>query len=134
MRNLLKSVSLIIVVGSFFAFIAPDQDKKPWEIPSKYQKMTNPYTDDLDDLIEVGADIYALQCSSCHGDEGLGDGSKAKNLETYPGDFSTDEFKAYTDGELYYMSIVGRDEMPSFEKKLSDDEDQWAVIEFIKTL
>lgn len=133
MKNLLKSVSLIVVVGFLFAFVAPDQDKKPWEVPTKYKSMTNPYADEIDDLIDAGADIYALQCASCHGDDGLGDGTKASNLETFPGDFTSEEFKTFSDGELYFMSIIGRDEMPNYEKKISDDEDRWAVIEYIKT-
>ena len=133
MKNKIFSVGLVIMSMTLLSFMAPDQDRKPWNIPAKYTSMTNPYTEDLDDLIEAGADIYDQHCASCHGDDGLGDGSKAKNLDTYPGDFTSDEFKALSDGELYFMSIIGRDEMPNFEKKISDDEDHWAVIEYMKT-
>jgi mono/diheme cytochrome c family protein len=134
MKRNLSIVAIFFVAAFMYSFVAPLQEKKPWNVPAKYKNMENPYADEAEDLIDAGADIYAQQCASCHGDEGLGDGAKASNLKTYPGDFSSDEFKAYSDGELYYMSIIGRGEMPNFEKKLSDDEDQWAVIEFIKSL
>ena len=73
-------------------------------------------------------------CKSCHGSKGLGDGSKAAQLETLAGDFSLDSFKENSDGALFYMSFIGRDEMPNFEKKISDDEDRWAIINYVRTL
>jgi mono/diheme cytochrome c family protein len=116
------------------ALLSFSQDKEPWNVPDEYKKMTNPYADDLDDLLDYGADLYDKHCASCHGDDGIGDGSKADELKTYPGDFTSDEFKALSDGEIYYMSIIGRDEMPNYEKKIPDEEDRWAVIEYVKSL
>ena len=124
----------IMTIVLMMSFTVLQQDKKPWNIPDKYKKMTNTYTDDMDDLIDYGSDLYDKQCASCHGDDGIGDGPKADELKTYPGDFTTDEFKKNSDGAIYYMSIIGRDEMPNFEKKISDEEGRWAVIEYVKTL
>ena len=124
----------IMTIVLMMSFTVLQQDKKPWNVPDKYKKMTNTYTDDMDDLIDYGSDLYDKQCASCHGDDGIGDGPKADELKAYPGDFTTDEFKKNSDGAIYYMSIIGRDEMPNFEKKISDEEGRWAVIEYIKTL
>jgi len=77
--------------------------------------------------------LYSKYCKSCHGSKGLGNGSKALELKTLPGDFSTAEFQAYTDGEIYYMVTVGRDEMKSYSKKIPDDEDLWGVISYLRT-
>jgi mono/diheme cytochrome c family protein len=110
------------------------QEKKPWTVPDKYKKMTNTYTDDMDDLIDYGSDLYDKHCASCHGDDGIGDGSKADDLKTYPGDFTTAEFKKIPEGSVYYMSIIGRDEMPNFEKKIPDEEGRWAVISYVRSL
>lgn len=132
----MKTIKLLIIlfIGVFaLSFAAFEQDKEPWNVPDSYKKMTNPYADEVDDLVDYGADLYDKHCASCHGDDGIGDGNKADELKAYPGDFTSDEFKALSDGELYYMSIIGRDEMPNYEKKLADDEDRWAVIEYIKT-
>ncbi|MCK5078398.1 MAG: cytochrome c, partial [Bacteroidales bacterium] len=70
----------------------------------------------------------------CHGNKGLGDGPKAKQLETFPGSFATETFQDDTDGEMYFKSIIGRDEMPNYEKKITDDEDRWAIINYLRTL
>ena len=135
----LKQITAATIATLFgfalMAFVMPQDQKKggPWEIPEKYQKMENPYAGDKS-LLKIGKMLYSKHCKSCHGSRGLGDGSKAAQLETFPGDFSSDEFKKYNDGELFYMSYVGRDEMPNYEKKIPDEEDQWAVIMFIKSL
>ncbi|MBW6460596.1 MAG: DUF4962 domain-containing protein, partial [Bacteroidales bacterium] len=62
------------------------------------------------------------------------DGPKAAQLKTAILDFTSAEFKKIPDGHLYYMAIIGRDEMPNFESKIPDEEDRWAVINYMKTL
>ena len=135
LNKLFGLAAILLMAFAFMAFIIPQDQKKaaPWEIPSKYAKMENPYAGDAD-VTKVGKMLYSKHCKSCHGSKGLGDGPKAKQLETFPGDFSSEEFQAGTDGELFYKSIVGRDEMPNYEKKITDDEDQWAIINFLRTL
>ena len=129
-------LAIALFVGSFIllAFTIPQDQKKagPWEIPSKYKKMENPYKDDAK-LAKVGKMLWAKYCKSCHGSLGLGDGPNAKQLGTFPGDFSSEEFQGGSDGAIYYKSFIGRDEMPNYESKIPDDEDRWAVINYIRT-
>lgn len=106
---------------------------EPWDIPAKYVKMENPYVDDAD-LAMVGKMLYSEYCKSFHGNKGLGDGLKARQPGTFAGDFSSEEFLAATDGELYHKSFIGRDEMPYYEKKITEEEDRWAIINYLKTL
>lgn len=138
MKKINKLVFAVCMVFSciiLFAFVAP-QDQKTggtWDIPTKYKKMENLSADDAS-LSKIGKMLYSKHCKSCHGKDGLGDGSKSATLETYPGDFTADEFKNQADGEKYFKAFVGRDEMPNFEKKVIDDEDRWAVINYINSL
>ena len=37
----------------------------------------------------AAAALYSTHCKSCHGKEGLGDGTKAAQLKTKSGDFSS---------------------------------------------
>jgi mono/diheme cytochrome c family protein len=128
------SLASLLAVVLMFAFTVPQQKKgEAWDIPAKYKNMKNPHQGDKS-LLRVGKSIYVKHCASCHGKSGLGDGSKAANLKTYPGDFSSDEFQSYKDGEIYYMSFIGRNEMPNFEKKIEYEEDRWAVINYIRTM
>ncbi len=103
----------------------------PWEVPAKYEKMKNPYADVTDDE-RIGKLLFTKHCKSCHGTKGKGDGKKAKTLDTEAGDFTDAAFKSQTDGALYYKTFIGRDDMPSFKKKVTDKEEQWLIINYIK--
>lgn len=113
-----------------WAFTSP-KASEPWEVPAKFKNMKNPYTVDGESL-KIGKMQYSKNCSSCHGKTGLGDGVKARSLETHPGEFTSDAYKSQTDGEHFYKSKFGRNEMPKFENKISD-EDLWAIVGYINT-
>ncbi len=112
------------------AFTIPQDDK--WVVPEKYKNMKNEYADEDED--GIGEDLYKQHCRSCHGKEGYGDGPKAEELDSDPGDFSSEEFQVQTDGALFYKTTEGRDDMPKFDKKLPDDEDRWLIINYMRTL
>jgi len=131
--NLFMYSAFIAGLFMLMSFIAPQDQKQPgpWDIPSKYKKMENPHAGDKS-LDRVGKMLYSKHCKSCHGNKGEGDGPKAKQLETWCGDFTSEEFQAQSDGVLYYQSFIGRDEMPNFEKKIPEEEDRWAVINYLR--
>lgn len=109
-------------------------DVSTWVVPANYKTMKNP-TDATDkENLKIGKELYTKHCSSCHGKSGLGDGSKASELNGDLGNFSSAKFQKQTDGELFYKLIDGRDDMPGFKKKLPSEEDRWLVINYIRTL
>ena len=118
---------LTFVLFSFSSFI---QDE--WKVPDKYVNMENPT--DADEDKSIGKSLYNKHCKSCHGKEGYGDGSKADEVEGDLGDFSSDEFQAQTDGEMFYKTTFGRDDMPEYTKKMLDDEDRWLIVNYMRTL
>jgi len=122
-------LSLVLVIG--VVFTASAQKAKPWEVPTKYKTLKNPVKAD-DASIAAGKALYAKNCASCHGKTGLGDGTKAKGLDTFPGDFSKGEFQTQTDADHFYKTKIGRDEMPKFEGKI-DDEGIWQIVNYMRT-
>jgi mono/diheme cytochrome c family protein len=133
-----KKITLIFatVFGlvTLFAFTANNSGQnEPWPVPDKYEKMKNPVAADKESLA-IGKSLYNKHCKSCHGSEGLGDGTKADQLDTSCGDFTTDEFKAQSDGALFYKTYEGRDDMPGYKKKIPDEEDLWSVVNYIKEM
>ncbi len=129
-------VTLFLATAAFIlmAFVVPQDQKKggPWEIPAKYKSMKSAVKTDAETL-KLGKALYAKHCRSCHGNTGAGDGPKAKNLDTHPGDFSDPKIQANGDGELYYMSMIGREDMPNFEKNIPDEEERWAVVSYLRS-
>lgn len=104
----------------------------PWPVPDKFNKMANPLKGDAAS-IATGKSIWAKHCQSCHGKTGKGDGPKAAQLKTLPGNFSKADFHAQTDGALYYKTVEGREDMPSFKKKITDQDELWSVVNYMRT-
>mgnify|MGYP003693731281 CR=1 FL=1 len=76
-----------------------NQDQKPWPVPDKYKTMKNAVAADAES-ISAGKTLWTTHCKSCHGTKGLGDGPKAAQLKTEPGDFSKADVQSQTDGSL----------------------------------
>ncbi len=130
----MKKMSVLLMMTVFMiglSGIANAQKAKAWDVPAKFKTMKSAVKAD-DASVNAGKAIYNKNCASCHGKAGLGDGAKARGLETFPGDFSKAEFQNQTDGELFYKTKTGRDEMPKYEGKI-DDEGVWQVIAYMRT-
>lgn len=128
-------VALIVFAGlTGISFtVSNNQPKKPWPIPDAAKNAKSAVASSAASIAE-GKTLYATHCKSCHGTKGLGDGSKAAQLKTEPGDFSSAAFQAQTDGAIFYKTSEGRDDMPSFKKKLPEAEDRWNLVNYLRTL
>ncbi len=129
----LTTIVLVMSGIMFLSFTYVQNQQKPWPTPEKYQKMKNTVKSDATSIAN-GKALWNKHCKSCHGAKGLGDGTKAASLETFPGNFTKPDFKALGDGVIYYRSFVGRNEMPNFEKKVLEESDRWDLVNFVKSL
>lgn len=119
------------IIGTSFT-INKLQDKKPWPVPDNYKSMKNPVASNAESIAE-GKALYSTHCKSCHGTKGLGDGPKAAQLKTEAGDFSIAAFQSQTDGALFYKTSEGRDDMPSFKKKIPDADERWSIVNYMRS-
>jgi mono/diheme cytochrome c family protein len=128
-----KQILLIAVVLVFgISVTAVAQKAKPWEVPAKFKTMKNAVKSD-ETSINAGKMLYNKNCASCHGKAGLGDGPKARGLETFPGDFSKADYQGQADGDLFYKTKFGRGEMPKYDGKV-DDDGIWQMVNYMRTL
>ncbi len=127
----LKAMAVVTVIVFTSAFTM-DQPK-PWNVPDKDAKKANPVKSDAAS-IAAGKALWSQHCSSCHGKTGLGDGNKAAQLKTTPPDLTKAAFQSQTDGAMFYKVSEGRDDMPSFKKKIPDQEDIWNLVVYMRTL
>jgi len=104
-----------------------------WKAPARQAKRSNPIASD-DASIAAGKILYEQQCQSCHGKGGKGDGPAAKDLPKKCGDLSDPKLWSQTDGALFWKITEGRTPMPGYEKLLTDENDRWKVINYIRTL
>ena len=132
-----KLITTSFITGGLFLFIMIFGFKSinkndPWPVPDNYKNMKNPVASNTESLASAKS-LWATHCKSCHGSKGMGDGPKAAQLKTESGDFTKASVQSQTDGALFYKTTEGRDDMPSFKKKLSDADDRWALVNYMRT-
>jgi mono/diheme cytochrome c family protein len=125
------SIPILIASGLLCAFTF--HQAKPWPVPDKFNKMTNPMKSDAE-VVKAGKVLWLKHCASCHGKTGLGDGTKAAQLDTEVGDLTLAEVQKQSDGSIFYKTQEGRDEMPSFKKKIPDEEEIWQIVHYVRSL
>jgi len=73
-------------------------------------------------------------CTPCHGTEGKGDGPLAESLKKRPKDLTnTKELGGLADGEIFWLLSRGRDPMPAFDQKLTDNE-RWGLVHLVRSM
>ncbi len=130
MKIILNLCTLLMVAG--LLLLANPLQSQDWQAPASAKQMKNPTKNDKQELM-IGKSLYDKHCRSCHGKSGLGDGPKAAELDTPSGDFTSSEFQDQSDGELFWKTTHGKDDMPTFEKKIPSDEDRWLIVNYMRT-
>jgi len=108
-------------------------DNRPWSIPESAKLIENPISSSPAALAAARA-IYLDKCANCHGKTGKGDGPDAASY--YPSPASLADAKRMnreTDGEIFYKIGQGRKPMPSFRKRLTDEQ-RWELVLYIRSL
>jgi mono/diheme cytochrome c family protein len=68
------------------------------------------------------------ECAQCHGEHGKGDGPEAAMHDPPPSDITdARHMNTVTDGEIFYQISEGRKPMPSFKKRLTEDQ-RWGLV------
>jgi mono/diheme cytochrome c family protein len=137
MKTTQKIMTILVTVVVAFVLTlganAQQAKAKAWPVPDKDKAMKSPVNLKDQSVIDQGKELWAKNCKSCHGAKGLGDGPKSAALKTFPGDFTAAAFQGFTDGELHFRTVTGRDEMPAYGKKIPDVNEQWALVAFMRT-
>jgi mono/diheme cytochrome c family protein len=75
--------------------------------------------------------LYKSRCQACHGPDGKGDTPAGKKLGVK--DFHSPDVSKMSDQELAEFTKKGKDKMPAYDKKLTDDQIK-QLITYIRTL
>ncbi len=131
MRRLSKP-ALAAVVLLLFAGLLYGHTKKPWPVPAAAKARKNPVAATAESLA-AGAKLFQRNCAVCHGETGDGKGPWQDILTTQPGNFTdASRMAEHTDGELFWKISTGRELMPAFEKKLSEQK-RWQLVNYLRT-
>jgi mono/diheme cytochrome c family protein len=106
-------------------------------IPPEYAGLANPIPA-TEASIERGAEIYAAQCATCHGDGGMGDGPAAAALDPAPAAIAHTSQMLGDDYQFWRISEGGA--MAPFNsamiswKGILDEQARWDVINYVQAL
>ena len=83
--------------------------------------------------IQIGGNLYEVNCRVCHGRGGQGDGSVGLKFATKaPVNLNEAYTQDQPDGEIFFTLTRGRGLMPLYRDALSAAE-RWHVINYVKT-
>jgi mono/diheme cytochrome c family protein len=92
---------------------------------------------DLNAAAEAGKALYAVNCASCHGDDGRGDGDYAVSLPAKPSDLTANNVVSAADGEIFLIIRDGkmRDGKITMAPARGVSVDQmWRIVTYIRVL
>jgi mono/diheme cytochrome c family protein len=121
------ALAAVVVLGG----AASAQAQAPWEAPAAEKAKKNPSPSDAK-TVEQGKKVAQINCASCHGAMGKGDGVAAAGLSPKPADWTSKKVQAESDGEIFWKISTGRGAMPSW-KHLPEAE-RWALVRYIRSL
>lgn len=103
--------------------------------PLAYKDRFNPFQK-APDVIARGRDLYRVECASCHGERGGGDGPAASSLAPPPANLRVG---GYSEPYLFWRITEGGEtapfcsSMPSFFDGL-DERQRWAVATYVSVI
>jgi mono/diheme cytochrome c family protein len=129
-----RTAAILLVVlfalAAYFAYTAFTSNVLT--IPPEAKLVRNPLT--LDPVVAAKQilPVYLDKCSECHGETGQGNGPQAKMYDPRPR-MLTDapHLSTVTDGELFYVISQGHKPMPSYKRKLTEDQ-RWQLVLLVR--
>lgn len=130
MRKILfASLLAIICISVAFALY----ENREWKVPEKARLRKNPIPPSPSALA-AARPIYLDKCAQCHGESGRGDGPEAAMYYPSPKSLiDARQMSTVTDGEIFYQISEGRKPMPSFKKRLTEEQ-RWQLVLFVRSL
>jgi mono/diheme cytochrome c family protein len=128
-KILLASVLVLICISIVFATM----QKKDWVVPEEAKALKNP-VQPSEAALKAARTLYADHCAQCHGETGKGDGSEAMMYDPAPADLTDAKRMArLTDGEIFYQISEGKDPMPAFKKRMTEEQ-RWQLVVLARSL
>jgi len=123
--SLLALICIVLVYAAF-------QRDRPWVVPEEFKRLKNPVPPS-ESTLKAARRIYMDKCAQCHGEHGKGDGPEAMMHSPAPADLTdAGHMKSVTDGEIFYQISEGRKPMPSFKKRLTEDQ-RWGLVLLVRS-
>lgn len=112
----------LLILGTGIGLVAA---QGPWKAPAEAKALKNPEKGTAQKSAEIN-------CASCHGKSGKGNGPAAAALNPKPADWTSARVQSQTDGEIFWKITNGRGAMPPW--KHLPEKERWELVNYIRTL
>lgn len=131
-RNAAILLVLLFALAAYFAYTA--FSRMVWSIPPEAKLVKNPIHDDPAVVAKQILPVFLDKCAECHGEMGQGNGPQAKMYDPRPASLTdTTRLASVTDGELFYVISNGHKPMPSYKRKLTEDQ-RWQLVLLVRAM
>jgi mono/diheme cytochrome c family protein len=128
---ILLSVVAIAACGSNKTSSSANQDSLLATVPAEYAGLTNPLGPEA---AQEGAEAFKINCQTCHGPQGHGDGPAGQALDPRPKDLAELQ-TSVGDDFLFWRIHEGKPGTSMVAwKGILTDEQIWQIVSFIRTL
>ena len=110
----------------------------PYKTDLEAKNIKNPLPA-TEEVIVTGKKYYNINCLPCHGTYGAGDGNvitKAERNQRMPKPpelYSDNLTNNWTDGQIYHLISIGRNNMPGYSNRI-DVNTRWAIVHYVRAL
>ncbi|HKQ72578.1 MAG TPA: cytochrome c [Blastocatellia bacterium] len=136
LRLLSLAAAPLIAIGSACSGDKPNNPQSNTTDVSVTETTKNPLAG-LNAAAVAGKTLYAVNCASCHGDDGKGEGDFAASLPTKPSNLTAENVVSATDGKIFLVIKNGtmRDGKVTMPPARGvTDEQIWQIVSYVRTL
>ena len=124
-------IAVVVATGLGLSLAGLGWAQAPWTAPDSEKSKKSPVPASAK-AIQQGQKVAQVNCVSCHGKSGKGDGAAAVAIYPKPADWTSKKIQDESDGELFWKITTGRGAMPSWRHL--PESDRWALVQYIRTL
>ena len=125
------TAALAVIVAATVGVPAFAHAQGAWVAPAGEKDKKNPLPADAQS-VALGKKVAEVNCVSCHGARGKGDGAAAVALNPKPADWTSAKVQSESDGEIFWKISTGRGAMPAWN--FLPERDRWALVRYIRSL
>jgi mono/diheme cytochrome c family protein len=125
------AVALAVIMAAAVGVPALAYAQGAWVAPAAEKDKKNPLPADAQTVAQ-GKKVAEVNCVSCHGARGKGDGAAAVALNPKPADWTSAKVQSESDGEIFWKISTGRGAMPAWN--FLPERDRWALVRYIRSL
>ena len=124
--------SLLILTGTIILFAPPKTNAQTdnWKAPKIANKLKNPLKGNFA-MVKKGKELFEINCVTCHGEKGLGNGVAASGLVPKPANLTSKKVQEQSDGAIYYKITKGKNAMLSWKYSLTSKQ-RWQLVNYIR--